>query len=99
MRLKDIARRLPEEVWRLFEPILPPGSGVGMVVHPRAITTVSTPCSTCGSRGFLELRGFKETIRLFTRTFRGRPMHHPQHTFDRSQVGTASGLPVRAVPS
>ena len=24
MRLKDIARHLPEEVWMLFEPILPP---------------------------------------------------------------------------
>ncbi|MEH6876268.1 MAG: hypothetical protein V7849_17940 [Candidatus Competibacter sp.] len=47
MQLKDIAHCLPEEIWTLFEPILPARIGVGMVVRPRAIATVSMPCSTC----------------------------------------------------
>ena len=38
MRLKDMACHLPEEIWALFEPILP----------------ASTPCATDGWRGFLE---------------------------------------------
>lgn len=29
MELKDIARRLPEEIWSIFEPILPPVIWVG----------------------------------------------------------------------
>jgi transposase len=24
MQLKDIAKRLPEDIWRVFEPLLPP---------------------------------------------------------------------------
>ena len=29
MELKDVARRLPDEIWAVFEPLLPPGVWVG----------------------------------------------------------------------
>ncbi len=36
MELKDIARRLPDEIWRVFEPILPPVAWVGNGRKPRS---------------------------------------------------------------
>jgi len=35
MQLTDFARTLPEDVWALFEPILPPWSGMGTGVLRR----------------------------------------------------------------
>ncbi len=36
MELKDIARRLPDEIWTVFEPILPPVIWVGNGRKPRS---------------------------------------------------------------
>src|SRR3954452_400859 len=36
MQLKDIARRLPEEVWTVFEPILPPVVWFGVGRAPKS---------------------------------------------------------------
>ncbi|HYQ92763.1 MAG TPA: hypothetical protein VES89_12000 [Candidatus Competibacteraceae bacterium] len=37
MKLTDFARHLPEEVWQLFESLLPPWSGVGMAAFSESL--------------------------------------------------------------
>jgi hypothetical protein len=47
MELRDIARRLPEEIWTVFEPILPPVIGCGNGRPLRATAKACMACSTC----------------------------------------------------
>ena len=49
MALKDIARELPEEIWAVFEPILPRVIWCGNGRPPKGNANASTPCSTSWS--------------------------------------------------